>query len=284
MATFTTQATLRYTGGVVNSNIATGELVDPLTVTKTSPGGTYTPGESLTYAIGIVNSGEAAVTGLTVEDDLGAITFGAGTLRALTYEEGSVLYYRNGAVQPAPAVTADAGGLTFTGIAVPAGGDAVLIYRATVSPYAAPGAGGTITNTVSVRNGTVGPITAEETVSAAAAPRLTIDKGLAPRTVTENGRVTYTFTIGNLGNTAATATDGVTVTDTFLPVLSDLVVTLDGETLTAGTDYTYAPATGEFATTAGRITVPAAAFTQNATTGAWQTVPGTAVLTVTGTI
>ena len=284
MATFTNQATLRYTGGVVNSNIATGELVDPLAVTKTSPGGTYTPGESLTYAIGIVNSGEAAVTGLTVEDDLGAVAFGAATLRALTYEEGSVLYYLNGAVQPAPAVTADAGGLTFTGISVPAGGDAVLIYRAPVSPYAAPGAGGTVTNTVSVQNGTVGPITAEETVSAAAAPRLTIDKGLAPRTVTENGRVTYTFTIGNLGNTAAAATDGVTVTDTFLPVLRDLVVTLDGETLTAGTDYPYAPATGEFATAVGRITVPAAAFTQNATTGAWQTVPGTAVLTVTGTI
>ena len=181
-------------------------------------------------------------------------------------------------------MTADAGGLAFTGISVPAGGDVVLIYRATVSPYAAPGVGGTITNTVSVRNGTIGPVTAEETVSAAAAPRLTIDKGLAPRTVTENGRVTYTFTIGNLGNTAAAEEDGITVTDTFLPVLRDLVVTLDGETLTAGTDYTYAPATGEFATAAGRITVPAAAFAQDPATGAWQTVPGTAVLTVTGTI
>ena len=135
MATFTNQATLRYTGGVVNSNIATGELIDPLTVTKTSPGGTYTPGDSLTYAIGIVNTGEAAVTDLIVEDDLGAVAFGTATLRALTYEEGSVLYYRNGVVQPAPAVTADAGGLAFTGITVPANGDVVLIYRATVSPY-----------------------------------------------------------------------------------------------------------------------------------------------------
>ena len=49
------------------------------------------------------------------------------------------------------------------------------------------------------------------------------------------------------------------------------------------TDYTYDETTGIFATLPGRITVPAATYTQ-AEDGTWVTTPGTAVLTVTGTV
>ena len=51
-----------------------------------------------------------------------------------------------------------------------------------------------------------------------------------------------------------------------------------------GTDYTYNETSGEFVTTAGRITVPAAVFTQDATTGIWAINPGVGTLVVTGTI
>ena len=108
-------------------------------------------------------------------------------------------------------------------------------------------------------------------------------ESVAPRQVAENGQITYTFDIQNLSNTAATADDNVQITDTFQPVLSNITVTYNGAILPAAS-YTYNETTGEFATTAGALTVPAAVFTQNDTTGAWSNVPGSAVLTVTGTI
>ncbi|MEI3048770.1 MAG: hypothetical protein V8T65_12065 [Roseburia inulinivorans] len=51
------------------------------------------------------------------------------------------------------------------------------------------------------------------------------------------------------------------IIDTFDPILSNIAVSYNGTALAAGTDYTYNEATGLFATTAGRITVPAAAYT-----------------------
>lgn len=78
--------------------------------------------------------------------------------------------------------------------------------------------------------------------------------------------------------------DNVSVSDTFDPVLNPITVTLDGRTLTAGTDYTYDPATGVFNTVPGVITVPVASFEQNPTTGVVDTTPGTTTLVVSGTV
>ena len=112
---------------------------------------------------------------------------------------------------------------------------------------------------------------------------MTITKAVNPTVVTGNGQLTYTFTIQNIGNTAALAADNVLITDTFNPILNPITVTYNGELWTAGTEYTYNSATGEFATTAGRITVPAASYTQNAD-GTWIVTPGVSTLTVTGTV
>ncbi|MBR4139864.1 MAG: hypothetical protein IKT88_07890, partial [Lachnospiraceae bacterium] len=103
-------------------------------------------------------------------------------------------------------------------------------------------------------------------------------------TVTENGRLTYTFVIENIGNTAAVATDNVAITDTFNPILTGLTVTYDGAVWTEGVNYTYSEVTGEFATIPGQITVPAATYTQDSVTGEWIVEPGVGVLTVTGTV
>jgi hypothetical protein len=48
-------------------------------------------------------------------------------------------------------------------------------------------------------------------------------------------------------------------------------------------EYNYDEATGQFTTNAGQITVPAATYTQEVD-GTWTVTPGTAVLTVTGTV
>ncbi|MBR4287967.1 MAG: hypothetical protein IKT50_00855 [Clostridia bacterium] len=284
MAIFTNQATLSYQNITVGSNIATGELLDALSATKTALTETYPTTGDITFAVSIIGNGTTSVSGVTVSDDLGAYPFGTGTLTPLSYRDGSVKLFINGVLQAAPAVDTT-NGVTFSGFTIPAGGNALLLYEATVTEFASPEENGTITNTVTISaNGITTPVTASETVSAATAPNLTINKAISPASLTEGSRVTYTFTIQNLGNTTAVATDNVQVTDLFDPILSDLVVTLNGATLSEGTGYNYNEITGLFTTVPGVITVPAASFEQDPQSGSFTTTPGTAVLTVTGTI
>ena len=278
MAIFTNQATLVYNGGSANSNIAVGEILEVLSADKTAVEGSYAPGELVTYVITIRNTGTAAFTGLTVTDDLGG-----GANAPLTYQDGTVLYFVNGVLQAAPAVTPGAP-LVFSGITVPAGGDAVIVYQAQVNAFAPPLSGGTITNTVTITGGGLtAPVTATETVTVEVGPAISITKTITPAQVADNGRVTYTFLIQNSGNEALVATDDAVITDTFDPILTDLVVTLNGAPLALGTGYTYDETTGQFATVPGVITVPAATFTQDPT-GAYTAAPGLTTLIVTGTI
>ena len=127
-------------------------------------------------------------------------------------------------------------------------------------------------------------MTVTETVATTDAPLLSITKSISPVPVAENGRLTYTFVISNTGNMAADAGTLAAVTDTFDPILSDLTVTFNGTAWASPANYTYNEATGEFATVAGQITVPAATYTQDATTGVWSVTPSTATLVVTGTV
>ena len=284
MAIFSNQATLTYNGNTTNSNIAYGEILDVVTATKTAVEGIYAPGELVTYVVTLRNTGGTALTGLNLTDDLGGYTFGGTTVYPLSYEAGSVALFVNGVPQAAPSVTAGPP-LVVTGINVPAGGDAVLVYQARANEYANPNAGGTIINTVTITgDGISTPITATETVTAEAAPELTISKSICPAQVVDNDRVTYTFVIQNTGNEAVVATDNAAITDTFDPILTALAVTFDGTVWTQGVEYNYSEATGVFATVPGQILVPAATYTQDPVTGAYTVTPGMATLVVTGTI
>ena len=282
MAIFTNRATLRYSGGVINSNTVTGELLEVLTVTKDAVSDVYADGDIVTYVVTLRNTGAAALTDLTVTDDLGGYVFEGETLYPLTYVEGSVLYYLNGTPQAAP--DAEAGPpLVISGISVPAGGNATLVYQARVNDLAPLGEGDTIVNTVTVTGGGItNPVTDSETITAQSGAELTISKAICPAVVTDNSRLTYTFVIQNTGNTAAVATDDVIITDTFNPILTDIVVTYNGETWVEGVNYTYDETTGLFTTLPG-ITVPAATFTRNPD-GTFTVDPGVAVVTVTGTV
>ena len=283
MASFTNFATLSYNGGTTNSNIVTGEILEALTAVKTAVSANYSAGDRITYALSLVNTGTAAVTDYTVTDNLGGYTVGANTVYPLAYNAGTVRYYINGVLQTAPTVTAGPP-LTVTGLTVPAGGSAVLIYETTATPVAPLATGSSITNTATITGGGLTtPITAQATVETANSAELSISKALSPTTVTENGQITYTFVISNTGNTEATATGNVVVTDTFDPILRNIAVTYNGTAWTEGTNYTYNAATGVFTTLAGQITVPAATFTQN-TDGTFTVTPGTATLVITGTV
>lgn len=285
MATFYNQATLSYGGNVVNSNITEAELLAGLTLTKTAITDTYAPGGNIAYVITVANMGTSNYTNLTVTDDLGAYGLpGGGIAVPLEYVDGSLLYYLNGVTQPSPTVAA-AENLQISGIDLPAGGTATLVYETRVNEFAPTAAGATLTNTASANGGIgVGVISDTATVTVRAITQLTIAKAVCPAVITDNDRLTYTLIVQNLGNTPVVATDGVIISDVFNPVLTDITVTLDGTELVAGTGYTYNTATGEFATTDGTVTVPAATYTQDPVTGAITTAPGVTVLTVTGTV
>ena len=283
MAQFTNQAQLTYNNTVTNSNIAVGEIVGVLTASKTPVTSTYTQGDSITYVLNLVNTGSAALTGLTVTDDLGAYDLGGNTIYPLTYTDGSVKYFINGVLQPAPIVNSDAG-LIISGINVPADSNATIVYEATVNQYAPLTEGGEITNTATVSGGGITSIEASATVTTENGPLLTITKAISPIPVAENGTVTYTFTIQNIGNTEAVATDNVALTDVFDPILSGVSASFNGVAWTEGTEYTYDDATGTFASTPGAITVPAATYTQDPVSGVWQVTPGSVTLVITGTV
>lgn len=275
MATFTNQATLSYAGRRVSSNIAAGELVEALSAVKTAVTGSYEPGGSVVYAVSLVNTGTADLTGVTLTDDLGGIVTEGATVYPLAYTDGSVLYFSNGVPQTAPAVTAGPP-LVISGVTIPAGGSAIIIYETRTTQYAPLGDGAEITNTVTL-GGVVTPVTASATVPAGTEPRLTVTKSVSPEVVTGAESVTYTFLIQNSGGTADAA-DAVVIDDLFNPILTGLTAELDGAAFTA---YTYDDAAGQFTTTAGAITVPGATYAQNAD-GSWTVTPGTAELTVTG--
>lgn len=283
MAQFTNQAQLRYGNSVTNSNIAVGEILEVLSISKTAVKNTYHPGGTVTYIISIINSGATPITGLTLTDDLGAYSFSTTSLTPLTYLENTVKYYKNGMLQAAPAVT-EGPPLVFSGLTVPSKGNLTLIYETAVNQYAPLTNESSITNTVTAAGDGITSITAQETVNAEALPLLSITKSISPVPVTENGTLTYTFLIQNEGNVPADEATAVTVTDTFDPILSNLSVTFNGTTWTEGEDYTYDETTGAFATIAGKIIVPEATFTIDETTGEWSSNPGFSTLTITGTV
>lgn len=283
MATFYNQATLTYNGITKSSNMTVGEITDVITAGKNAASDTYAPGDTIVYVISMVNTGSTELTGLTITDDLGEYEYQQTSLIPLTYVDGSLMYYVNGALQTAPEVTS-AEPLTVEGISIPAGGSALMIYEAAVNGFASPEPGGTITNTAGIAAGS-GAALAEvtETVSASAAALLDIGKSVAPQTVAENGSVTYTFIIENTGSAPAGTAENAVISDVFDPALTGLTVTFNGAAWTAGTQYTYDEASGAFATAAGQITVPAAQYDRSEQ-GSYIVTPGISTLTVTGTL
>lgn len=283
MAQFTNQAQLTYRDTVTNSNVAVGETLEVLSISKTALVDTYTQGDSVTYIISLINSGVTDLGGITLTDNLGAYEFGTITLVPLSYIEGSLRYYTNGVLQPSLTVDTE-NGLTISDVTVPANGTAMLIYETNVNGFAPLPADSTIINTVTASGAGLTPISASEVITSVSAPRLSITKSISPVPVAENGFVTYTFLIQNTGNTPVVATDNSFVTDLFNPILSDLTVTFNGEEWTEGNEYNYNQATGLFETVPSGITVPSATYSQDPVSGVWSITPGVSTLVVTGRI
>lgn len=283
MAKFTNQARLAYNGTVVTSNIARGEITDVLSVVKRTVYGGYSAGGKITYLISIVNTGAVPFTNLMVMDDLGSYRWRGNSLYPLTYVTGSIILYKNGALQSAPTVIEDHP-MIINNISVPAKGSVVIVYQTQTTEWAPLGKTGTITNSVTVTGAELyKPVVAESYAAAEDDAILSVVKSIFPIPVMENTRVTYTFTIENTGAKPANAASKVVIEDTFDPKLSNLEVSYNKIAMAENIDYTYDSDSGVFKVKEGIIVIPEAEFYQDIS-GRWRTLPTVRVLTVTGII
>ena len=123
-------------------------------------------------------------------------------------------------LQPKPTVAAGAP-LTVSGLNIPAGGNALLVYETKPTEYAPMAEESEITNTATISGGGITPVNVKESIQALSEPVLTITKSVSPVPVTENGTLTYTFLVQNNGNTAAAAGTAAVITDDFDSEKSD---------------------------------------------------------------
>ena len=278
MPDFTNQALLTYSSNrSALSNIATGTIMAPFTMSKTAVNNDYVSNDDVTYVVTITNSSASALTNITVTDNFGAYSYGALTLYPLSFV-GPVLYYINGVPQANLVPTQTTPTLILTVPTVPAGGNVTLVYEVNVNQYAPLDVNDSVINLAAVTELT--GISATATIVAENIPQLAITKSISPNPVIDDQVATYTFIIDNYGNTEST--DAV-LTDTFNPILSNISVSNDGTELVLNTDYTYNAATGLLTILSGTLTVPAATFSQDAN-GVVTTTPGFTTVVVTGTL
>lgn len=285
MATFENYATLSYNDGrVATSNTIEGEIRETLTAAKYSVPRTYSNGSDIAYIISLVNTGSESFDDLTITDNLGQYTYGDDddTAVPLSYNTGSVAYYVNGTQQAAPTVSPGPP-LTISGISVPAGGNAVIVYSARANNFAPLGTDASIENTAVISGDGIDNISASTEITYAQGVSLALRKELSPTIVDDGGVVTYTFTLQNFGTEEANGSD-IIFSDTFAPALSNLTAQFNGDAWSQGTNYNYVPGTGVFTSLANQITIPPAQFDQDPLTGEWSVRPGTSTLIITGNI
>ncbi len=288
MATIENFATVNYTsGGVAQtkvSNLAEIGLESAVTLSKNSLDQTYDENSVITHIITITNTSASAVNDLVVTDNLGTFLYNTTELTPLVYSAPSLLLI-NGQDNTAQLTVDDtqADSLVFSFPSLPAGATANIIYKAEVNEFAPLALGSSIVNTATLESSSdCASATASETIEVDENANVSVFKQMTPNPVVCGETVTYTIRIYNYGNIPA---ENVQLTDAFDPAPTILSITRDGTAL-ATTDYSYNAGTLTIPETGGTttVTVPAATFTNDATTGAVIVTPGVVEYVITGTI
>lgn len=283
--TFTNRAALLCEGHVVLSNIVTGERVPSLFLRKAASAAAYEPGGQLQYTLTITNTAPTPFAALTLLDDLGRYLFMGFPRFPLSYIEGSAtleLVSASGTAQGMVTATQNEDGVLFA-FALPANTTVLLRYRVTVSAFASPAAGYSITNVAVLQGeGLPAPLKATLTLPVAEQARLAVAK--TAHGIPEEGQpFTFTLVVLNYGNVPVTAADFVVLSDPLDPPLAQLTVTANGVPWTQGVQYQYEDGFFYFRTESGAIELDAATVTQN-DFGTWVLSPAALVLTLTGVV
>lgn len=283
--TITNRANLRYTYGAVTetvaSNLASTVLNDPLTATKSSLETAYRNGEDLTYVITMTNGSDVTLTDVTIVDDLGTYTASGVSVTPLTYKGPAQLFF-DGVFSSVLEPVVLENSAAFTIPQLQPGRTATILYKATPNEYAPMTPDAEITNTAAFSPAaSVQPVTATHTIPVDQYASVSIDKEMTPNPITDGAALVNTFTITNTGNVEAT---DLVLTDTFMTPLENVTVTIDGTPVPAGS-FTYEQNLLTLPVgTQTPLSVPAATFTQDPTTGVVSIVPGVTTVVVTGNI
>lgn len=285
MATIENFATIRYTSGGVTettvSNLAQVSVVSAVSLTKLSLSSVYENDSLLTYILTVQNTSDAALTGVTLEDNLGTFPYGSMELTPLSYGGDAVLLI-NGKDETASlnVDTSVTSAVTFSLPALPSGSTANVVYTARINEFAPLGVNESVTNTatLSADSGCAAG-TAAVTLNAEENAKISVFKQMSPNPVVCGNTLTYSIQVYNYGNTAA---ENVQLTDSFDPAPTGITVSRNGSLLTAA-EYTYENGVLTI-TGAGGDTVPAATFTRDTESGMVSVSPGTVEYVITGTI
>lgn len=287
MATIENFATVSYTSGGVSetkvSNLAEIGLESAISFTKATLGDTYSEDSVITYILSMSNTSSSPISNVSVSDDLGSFVFNASELSPLSYASPALLLIDGQDVSAQ--LTTDATDpqlIRFSFPTLPAGATANIVYRASVNEYAPLDVGATITNTATLTSDSdCADGSASATITALSAANVSVFKQMSPNPVVCGDTVTYTIRVYNYGNIEA---EDLVLSDTFNPAPTSVTVSRDG-TLLLATDYTYTDGTLTVPSTADSpVSVPAATFTRDATTGIVTVTPGIVEYVVTGVI
>lgn len=290
MATIiTNRATINYNSGAVNStvvsNAVTTQLNFGLEINKTSIPDTYRTGRDITYVITVTNNGASEAEDITVTDNLGAYLFNGTRIVPLTYIGPSQLFI-NGVLsgEITPVTVTD--GILYVIDSIPANGNAQIIYVARANEYAGDALDTCIINTATADNECFcpcdEPVIDSSTICVEEFAELRVVKSACPDPVLCGETLNYTVELYNYGNKPAT---DVVLTDTFTPPLADISVSVNGAVIPAS-DYSYVNGTLTLPSAAGgyEISVPAATFERDQTTGIVSVTPGSIRITISGTV
>lgn len=275
------------------SNAIVGEIVDSLSLQKMSVNPNYCLSESMTYVITVKNSGDTAYNNLIVTDNLGSYTYSSRTVTPLDFIDGtSYISLNDGDLTPISTSATTANSISFTIPTLAAGTTAKILFAARANEKARLQSGSTIVNTSSLSQGgadanvdaaAITDVTATATATVSNCPRLEIAKCMTPESLVAGGPVNYTFTVSNYGNTQAS---NIQISDQFPAGAapgSINSVTVNGASYT---DYTYTdgvlsiPGTGSSET----LSLPAASYIQDPTTGTVTANPSVVTVVVNGTV
>ena len=289
MATIiTNRATVNYRYGTVSdtavSNVTSTVLNGPLNIEKNSLTSTYRFGSLITYLITVSNPSSNLAGAVTVTDNLGSFVSNGNTITPLTFVGPASLFINGEYVSDiTPIISANR--IRFTLNSIPAGGNVQIMYQARVNNTAPLGLDACITNTSTVTFicdcPCETPASDSHTVCAEEYADVRITKSVCPNPVICGDELTYVIDVYNYGTIPAT---NVILTDTFVPPLTDISVTVDGVLIPA-TDYDYIGGTLTLPNETGdEITIPAATFSIDSETGEVLVEPGHVQIIITGTI
>ena len=230
-----------------NTTSTTVQSACCLEITKMAMSSGFIPGDNVSFMLRILNAGTEALTGVVVEDNLGAYEDSGATIVPMSYVSGTAAQSTDHAewVTVTPTQTNP---LTFEIGALGVGEEVEITYTALVSGSFG---GEEISNTASVSGeGSASTVvdSATSVLPKASYAQLSVEKTGSADTVVTGTPFTYSLSISNTGNADAT---GIVVTDQ-LPsnfVLSGINMIQNGTTTPIdATDYSVVD---------GLLTVPA---------------------------